>query len=92
MRIPGTRRLESRLVRAFEINDRDRRVLTRGVRDVKSGAVGAASAFLAAGGNPFTDPKGAAAFFVGSAVAAMHGKKTREQIGHAAENGGTDDA
>lgn len=89
MRIPGTRKLEGRLVRAFEINDRDRRVITRGWRDVKSGAVGAASAFLASGGNPFTDPKGAAAFFVGSAVAAMHGKRTREQIG-AANNGGTD--
>lgn len=89
MRIPGTRRLEANLVRWFDVQPADRRVITRGVRDVKSGAVGAASAFLAAGGNPFTDPKGAAAFFVGSAVAAMHGKKTREQIGHA-QNGGTD--
>lgn len=79
MRVPGTRRLEARLVELFEITPSDRRVIVRGARDVKSGAVGAVSAFVATGGNPFTDPKGALAFFAASAVAAMVGKKNREQ-------------
>lgn len=81
MRIPGTRRLEARLVRAFELTPADRRIITRGRRDLTSGAVGAVSAFVATGGNPFVDPKGAIAFFTASAVAAMAGKKTRERIG-----------
>lgn len=81
MRVPGTRRLEARLVALFEITPADRRVITRGLRDLKSGGVGAASAFVATGGNPFTDPKGAVAFFTASAVAAMVGKKNREQAG-----------
>lgn len=81
MRIPGTRPLETRVVRWFELTPTDRRVITRGARDLKSGAVGAVSAFVATGGNPFADPKGAAAFFTASAVAAMVGKKTREKIG-----------
>lgn len=87
MRVPGTRRLEAKLVTAFEITPSDRRVITRGARDVKSGAVGAVSAFVATGGNPFTDPKGAVAFFAASAVTAMAGKRTREKQ----TNGGTSD-
>lgn len=92
MRIPGTRRLESRLVRAFEINDRDRRVITRGVRDVKSTAVGAAGAYIATGGDFVTDPRGAVVFVATSAAAAMVGKRTREQIGAANNPGGGSDA
>lgn len=89
MRVPGTRRLEARLVAAFELTASDRRVLTRGLRDVKSTAVGAAGGYLATGGDFISDPKGAAVFVATSAIAAMVGKKTREQISSAA-NGGTD--
>lgn len=92
MRIPGTRRLEARLVEAFAVTSSDRRVITRGVRDVKSTAVGAAGAYIATGGDFVRDPKGAIVFVATSAVAAMVGKKTREQIGQAAENGGINDA
>ena len=84
MIIPGSRPVTALLVRAFEITDRDKRVLRRGVKDVKATAVGAVSGYVASGGDFIRDPKGAAAFVVASAAAAMIGKKTRENIGQAA--------
>ena len=86
MRIPGSRPVTDKLVRAFEITDRDVRVIRRGVKDVKATAVGAVSGYVASGGDFLRDPKGAAAFVVASAAAAMIGKKTRENIS-ASSNG-----
>lgn len=92
MRIPGTRKLEARLVGWFEVTDSDKRVLTRGVRDMKSTAVGAVGGYIASGGDLFSDPKGAVVFAATSAVAAMVGKHTRERIGNGGQDGsnGTD--
>ena len=84
MIIPGTRPFATKLVQAFEITDRDRRVIRRGVKDMKATAVGAVSGYVASGGDFIRDPKGAAAFVVASAAAAMIGKKTRENISEAA--------
>ena len=84
MRIPGTRPLTTKLVTAFEITPSDKRVIVRGYRDLKGTAVGAAGGYLASGGDFIRDPKGAAVFVVTSAVATMMGKRTREQIGAAA--------
>lgn len=80
MRIPGVDRVSSRLIATFAVTESDLRVLSRGVRDVKSTAVGAGSAYIASGGDFIRDPKGAAVFVVSSAAAAMAGKKSREQV------------
>lgn len=85
MRIPGSRAVESRIVRWFEITPADRRIITRGRRDLTSTAMGALSGYAATGGDFITDPKGAAVFVVTSAATAMIGKHGREK-----RNGGDD--
>lgn len=87
MRLPGTRKLEGALVRAFEITDSDRRTLFRGYRDVKATVTGVTAGAIIDGGFPFDNPKTAAVTVVISSVTAMAGKKKREN--GSPTNGGT---
>jgi len=85
VRIPGTRPVTDKLVKAFEITDSDKRVIRRGTRDVQATVVGAIAGFSASGGDFIRDPKGAAAFVAGSVATHMIGKKNREKTSNGKE-------
>jgi len=83
MRLPGTRKVETKLVKAFDITDTDRRVITRGRRDVTSSVVGAGTGYVASGGDLFTDWKAGVAMVGTSALTSMVTKHQREKTNEA---------
>jgi len=80
MRLPGTQKIETKLVKAFDITDTDRRVITRGRRDVTSSVVGAGTGYVASGGDLFTDWKAGVAMVGTSALTTMVAKHQREKV------------